>query len=301
MRFFITIMMFLFTTQVYAQTGFPDRHITLSMANSIAPSAHDWPYLIAEQKRLFEKQNIKVKLVLLTKNQEVASMVGRGESHFAFQMIIVDAMIVNKKGFGIDFERINNGAFLAMFGKSDNLKDIKTITISTKFEPSYFFAREILKSKGENPDKFQYINAVNGNQRLQYVLLGRVDAGIMPIPRNFIAYEKGFKHIAYVHDILPEYPFQALAINSEFKKNNPEIAKKLIHIWDVSIVWLKNNKQEASEILSKWMQISIEDAEKTYDLIIKYNYFSTTSKNIQTRLDSLNSYVQELINTEIPQ
>lgn len=297
MRFLIALVLMIISTQANAQTGFVEP-TTLSMANSAAPSAHDWPYLIAEHRGLFEKENIKVTLIPLSKNQEVASMVGRGESQFAFQTIIVDAMIVSSKGFGIDIERINNGAFLAFFGKTDNLKDIKSIAISTKLEPSYLFVREILKSKGVNPENFQYINSVNGNQRLQYVLLGRVDAGIMPIPRNFIAYEKGFKHIAYVNDILPNFPFQGLAINTKFKETNPTIARKLVYIWDESIFWLRNNKKESALLLAKLMQISLEDAEKTYDLIISYNYFSTTSKNVQTRVDSLTPYVQELIKNE---
>jgi ABC-type nitrate/sulfonate/bicarbonate transport system substrate-binding protein len=269
------------------------------MANSAAPSAHDWPYLIAEDQQLFAKNQLIVKLTPLAKNQEVASMVGRGESQFAFQMIVVDAMIVDRKGFPIDLVRINNGAFLALFGKTDNLADIKTVAISTKSEPSYLFAQQIINSKGFDPNKFDYINAVNGNQRLQFVLLGRADAGIMPIPRNLIAMSKGFKHIGYVNDVLPNFPFQGLAINSKFRQANPEIANKLISIWDQSINWLHNpaNKVAASALLAKFMQISQEDGETTYDLINKMNYFST-NPDVEKRIRSLDSYADELIRNE---
>ena len=291
MKYIVALFILLLSPMAHAQT-------VLNMANSAAPSAHDWPYLIAEHRGSFSKADIKVNVMPLAKNQEVASMVGRGEAQFAYQMIIVDAMIVHQKGFHIDIERINNGAFLALFGKTDNLKEIKTVAISTKSEPSFLFAQAILRNKGEDPNRFSYINAVNGNQRLQYVLLGRVDAGIMPIPRNFIAYEKGFAHIGYVHDVLPDFPFQGLAINTKFKQSNPELAKKLVNIWDDSIYWLKANKTEASEILAKFMQISQTDAEKTYDLNIQQNYFSTTFNRVQSRMNSLNSYVEELMKNE---
>ena len=291
MKYIVALFILLLSPMTHAQT-------VLNMANSAAPSAHDWPYLIAEHRGSFSKADIKVNVMPLAKNQEVASMVGRGEAQFAYQMIIVDAMIVHQKGFHIDIERINNGAFLALFGKTDNLKEIKTVAISTKLEPSFLFAQAILRNKGEDPNRFSYINAVNGNQRLQYVLLGRADAGIMPIPRNFIAYEKGFAHIGYVHDVLPDFPFQGLAINTKFKQGNPELAKKLVNIWDDSIYWLKANKTEASEILAKFMQISQTDAEKTYDLIIQQNYFSTTFNRVQSRMNSLNSYVEELMKNE---
>ena len=291
MKYIVALFILMLSPMAHAQT-------VLNMANSAAPSAHDWPYLIAEHRGSFSKADIKVNVMPLAKNQEVASMVGRGEAQFAYQMIIVDAMIVHQKGFHIDIERINNGAFLALFGKTDNLKEIKTVAISTKLEPSFLFAQAILRNKGEDPNRFSYISAVNGNQRLQYVLLGRADAGIMPIPRNFIAYEKGFAHIGYVHDVLPDFPFQGLAINTKFKQSNPELAKKLVNIWDDSIYWLKANKTEASEILAKFMQISQTDAEKTYDLITQQNYFSTTFNRVQSRMNSLNSYVEELMKNE---
>ena len=293
MKYIIGLLAMFLTTAASGQTK-------LIMANSAAPSVHDWPYLIAEDQQLFNKNQLDVVFTPLAKNQEVASMVGRGESQFAYQMIVVDAMIVDSKNLGIDIVRINNGAMLVMFGKSSNLADIKTVAISTKMEPSYLLAQAIIKSKGFDPSKFDYINAVNGSQRLQYVLLGRADAGIMPLPRDMIAYQKGFHHIGYANDVMPTFPFQGVALNRKFAQDNPAVANKIVAVWDSAITWFKqpSNRERAAALLAKFMQISQDDALATYDIVIKNNYFSTESTNVRSRIDSLREYADYLIRNE---
>ncbi len=84
-------------------------------------------------------------------------------------------------------------------------------------------------------------------------------------------------------------PFTGMAVHRRWAAANLPVAKRVLTATDNSIAWLadKANRAEAIELLVKHARSRREDAEASYDYLLRIAYFEPGSKVSQAKLRNL--------------
>ena len=105
-------------------------------------------------------------------------------------------------------------------------------------------------------------------QRLQALLIGKLDAAIVPPPFNFEAESKGFVRLIAAADVF-ETSVSGLALHVDTLRDKPVQVKKMLRALLKAQNFIRSNKAESVRVIADWLKLEPKIAQASYDIYAK--------------------------------
>ena len=126
--------------------------------------------------------------------------------------------------------------------------------------------RYIIRKAGLDPEKDVSILQIGtGATMLAALESGQLDVGILEIPYNFVASQKGFVKLMSQKDLAPDYPTHVAYAKESFITQGPNTIKAYLRATGKAMEWIKANREEAAKLMNKVLKSKLEECRPTID------------------------------------
>ena len=94
---------------------------------------------------------------------------------------------------------------------------------------------------------------------------GVVDGGIVSVPFNFVAADKGFTIIAEVPDHLPDYQFVAVQVKADYGAQHRDVVVRYLKGYLRTIQWFYANRDEAVAMIQEMQRLEPKHARLAWE------------------------------------
>jgi ABC-type nitrate/sulfonate/bicarbonate transport system substrate-binding protein len=101
--------------------------------------------------------------------------------------------------------------------------------------------------------------------RYASLVAGTVDATILTLPYNLEAEKAGYRDLLWFGERM-ELPLSGLAVRDESLRNNPKQVLAAVRAIFHAMAFAYGNREETTQIISRWLKVSPEIAARSYDL-----------------------------------
>ncbi|HEY3303320.1 MAG TPA: ABC transporter substrate-binding protein [Candidatus Binatia bacterium] len=227
-------------------------------------SSPDFGYLpsyLARAKGFLEKEGLDMKIIVMRANVSVPALV-TGEIQFAVHGSAMTASIMGAPLKAIYFTY--NTSILQFtvrpeIQKPEDLKG-KVVAIASPGGSQDQATRLILKKLGLDPERdVKLLPIGDAKARVIGMDTGQIagSANNLDIAAELV--RKGYRIIANSSEVYP-VPFSGFAANDQFLKKNPEIVKKWLRAHVRSLLFIRQNPDEAAQVAAKELKLNPEVA-----------------------------------------
>jgi NitT/TauT family transport system substrate-binding protein len=265
-----------------------------AMKITLGGQAPLWPFYIASQKGFFAAQDLDVEINFAQSGAAVTQQLTGGAYDVVLSVGIVDPIHAVDKGASLALIRIiGDAAPYALIGKP-GLKTIadlkgKTISVGQVSDPTTYYFERMAAANGLKSADYEELRAGVAASRFAALKAGVADAALVLPPLNFQANAAGFVTLGFAADYIKDLPFTGMAVRRDWAQAHMPAAKRLLAATDQSIAWFNDeaHRSEAIELLVDSAHARKEDADASYDLLRRIDYFEPTSKISRRKLQNL--------------
>jgi ABC-type nitrate/sulfonate/bicarbonate transport system substrate-binding protein len=279
---------------------------TVSVGVVGAASALIWLQYIADDKKFYEKEGLKIDLISVSSSADAIRQITAGSLNIMIGGGLVDPIRAAGKGSSVAIARIEGQVppyALMAKGSFKSLNDLKgkTISVGGPQDITRIYVDRMLVSAGVKPSEVDYVYAGATAPRFAALQAGAVDAAIVAPPYNFRAEGTGLVNLANVPDKV-DLPFSGDQVDRNWAASRPDVLKRFLVAYGNAITWFYNdaNRAEAEALLVKYANASKEDAKQSYDFFRKIGYFEPTGKISRKKLSALYVALGELGEKNLP-
>ena len=230
----------------------------------VFPGGFNWPVWVAQEKGLFAKNGIDVKVTPTPSS--VFQLTGLIEGKFDIAMTAIDNLIAYREGQGeakvdgpdlIAFMGGDNG-FLRLVAvpeiKNFNELKNKTLSVDARTTGYAFVLFEMLEQRGLVLDRDYNVERAGGVlQRFQALMEKKHAATLLLSPFEIQAEAKGFNRLGNATDVLGAYQGLVGGARKSWADANREAVVGYIRAFSEAVDWLYDprNKEEAIAIFRK--------------------------------------------------
>ena len=243
------------------------------------------PFYIAADKGYFDKHGVKVKIESIESKADSKSALASGRVQGV--STTVDTHIMNAAS-GIDLAQVlvldtsSGGDGIIAKKEYPTIESLKgkKVALDTSGGADFFWFQYLLHQKGMSLKDFDVQNMAAGDAGAAFIA-GNVDAAITWQPWLSKARNTDFGHVLMDSKQTPGIIIDTFAMRKDFIKEHPEAVKGITAAWFDAIDFLKENPDEAAEILAKHLGEKPENVKKElqdvtfYDRKGNQEYFGT--------------------------
>ncbi len=247
------------------------------LVGHVTITSYYWPNWVAQEKGFFKEEGVEPELITIDTTSKTTQALSANSLNVAW--VSTDSPILaRQKGAPIV---IVGGVIerpmydLVALPKYKSVKDLKgtTLGVSNLKAGSTLLLHYALSQTGfKFPGDYDVIEAGGTPSRLAAVKSGGVSAALITEPDTFLAEDEGFTVLARIVDLLPQYEFITIAVNTDWAKTNREALVSYMKAVIRGMQWLHNekNRDEAARILGKYVRMQKEAyATRSYDSMFK--------------------------------
>jgi ABC-type nitrate/sulfonate/bicarbonate transport system substrate-binding protein len=279
---------------------------TVSVGVVGAASALIWLHYIAEEKKLYEKEGLKIDLISVSSSADAIRQVTAGSLNIMIGGGLVDPIRAAAKGSAVAIARIEGQVPpYALMAKASikSLGDLKgkTISVGGPQDITRIYVDRMLVSAGVKPNEVDYVYAGATAPRFAALQAGAVDAAIVAPPYNFRGANAGLVNLANVPDTV-DLPFSGDQVDKNWAASRPDVLKRFLAAYGSAIKWFYDdaNREEAEALLVKRANATKEDAQQSYAFFRRIAYFEPTGKISKKKLSALYGALEELGEKDLP-
>jgi ABC-type nitrate/sulfonate/bicarbonate transport system substrate-binding protein len=248
----------------------------------VFPGGFNWPIWVAQEKGLFAKNGIDVKITPTPSS--VYQLTNLIDGKFDIAMTAVDNLIAYREGQGeepvlgpdlIAFMGCDNGFLrLEAVPEIKNINDLKgkTVSVDARTTGYAFVLFEMLERGGLRLDQDYRVERAGGVlQRFQALLEKKHAATLLLSPFELQAEARGFKRLGNAIDVLGAYQGLVGGARKGWADANRDSVVGYVRAFSEAVDWLYDarNKEEAIAILRKNMSTMPEQvANATYGVLL---------------------------------
>lgn len=264
-------------------------------------SATYWPTYMAISKGHFEAAGIKPDFVDTQSSSALVQQLAAGSIAVVLSAGLVDPLRAIDKGapiaiVGIDMQSPPYGLLAKPSIKSLAELKGKTISIGGAKDITRIFLERMLTPNGVKPGSYDLLFAGATGARFAALKSGAVDAAILLPPFNFYAESEGFKTLGLAVDYAKDLPFSGSMVNRGWASKNEALLKRLLEANEKGAKELldTSHRDEAIAVMQKYSKLDRNDIAKSYDFLIRHNFFNDTGKISETKLTALADALKQL-------
>jgi NitT/TauT family transport system substrate-binding protein len=274
--------------------GLPARAADKIIGGTLGGQAPLWPFYIAQQKGFFAAETLDVEINFAQSGAAVTQQLTGGAFDVVLSVGISDPIHAVDKGASIALIRIiGNNPPYALIGKP-GLKTIadlkgKTVSVGQVNDPTTLYFERMAAANGLKPGDYEELRAGVAASRFAALKAGVADAAFVLPPLNFQANAEGYVTLGFAADYIKDLPFTGMIVRTAWAQANASSVKRLLMATDKSVAWFadETHRGEAIDLLVSAAHARKEDADASYDLLRRIEYFEPTSNVSRKKLQNL--------------
>ncbi len=268
---FAAILLIL-TDPVHAQ---PNPKLTPVNYGNIVITATNWPFLIAEQEGMFQREGIDLKRVIGGNTTATTQALIAGSTDFA-QMNLVNLLGANSAG--ADLVIVGGDATVPIYTLIVNpsiksYADLKgkRLAITGPTDPLNYVLARMLAANGLKATDYELISLGGAPQRLAAVQKGGVAGSLVNQPSDFIALASGFSSLGLSTDYVDNFQYTITGVRREWAQKNRALVVRFLraYVKACEFFYEPKNKDAVVRALAEKTKSEREEAEKTYTLYMQ--------------------------------
>jgi NitT/TauT family transport system substrate-binding protein len=233
------------------------------------------PLYVGQDRKFFKKYGLDSELILVRSGSVAVQSLLAGEIQYAASGTSsgIEAKLAGADMISI-MDYMNTLPYTLVTSdriKSANQLKGKRFAVSRLGAISDIALRLALKSLGVDPTKEAVILGI-GDAAARFAALkaGSVDATVISPPDTLTARKLGFNLLTSFQDAGIKFAYGSIFITSEYGRKNRSNVLNFIRGFSEAIAYLRTNKEETLNVLSKWTRNSDREAlEDTYDFFLR--------------------------------
>jgi NitT/TauT family transport system substrate-binding protein len=225
------------------------------------------PLAVAKDQGFFQKEGLNVDVVMMPASLNIKVLLS-GEIQYA--TTVGSAVVAAVRGINTRVVMcFVDRPLLDLVAQPDirSIADLKgkLLGISSRGGLHDVSMRAILTQSGVDPAQTTLLTV--GTQGSMYTALksGRISAGLLNPPQNFLAYRDGLKNLAFAGNYV-RLPSTGVVTLKETLERSPDQVRRVIRALARARAFARDNKAETVGILTRFLRMDDEDlAAKIYD------------------------------------
>jgi len=222
---------------------------------------------VAAQRGFFKEEGLDVEIVRMNANVAMSSLISEDVD---YTMIFASVIRAAMRGIPLKVIAVLIDsppyAFIAR-PEITTMKALKgkTVGIGVYGSSNHIIARMMLERSGIDPDRETKLVAF-GSDGARFAALkeGLVEAAIIAPPADAQARKLGLTVLARANDLF-RFPHIGLGTTNKKLKENPQEVSRVIRAFIKANRFVRDNRQEAINVLVTWGRTQREDAIASYD------------------------------------
>ena len=242
---------------------------------NIVLTASNWPFLIAEQEGLFQKEGIDFKRVVGGNTTATTQALVGGSTDFA-QMNLVNLLAANSAG--ADLIVIGGDSTVPIYTlivhpSIKSYADLKgkRLAVTGPTDPLNYILARMLAANGLKPTDYEMIGLGGAPQRLAAVQKGGVAGALINQPSDFIALASGFGSLGLSTEYVDNFQYTITGARRDWAQKNHALVVRFLraYVKACEFFYEPKNREAAVRALAERTKADKEEAEKTYALYIQ--------------------------------
>jgi ABC-type nitrate/sulfonate/bicarbonate transport system substrate-binding protein len=225
------------------------------------------PLVVAKEQGFFQKEGLNVEMVLMPASLNIKVLLS-GDIQYA--TTITAGVVANVRGVNTRVVMcFVDRPLLDLVGNPEigSIADLKgkLVGISSRGGLHDVTMRRIFAQSGMDPSQTTFITVGEQGAMLTGIKSGRIAAGLLNPPHNFVAYRQGLKNLGFAGDFF-RVPSTGIVAMQETLERNPDQVRRLTRALARARIFAKENKHATVAILKRFVKIQDEDlVSKIYD------------------------------------
>lgn len=225
------------------------------------------PLAVAKERGYFQQEGLSVDLVLMPAALNIKVLLG-GELDYA--TTVGSAVVAAVRGIDTRVVMCFVDRPILDLVANPELKSIadlkgRLVGISSRGGLHDVAVRRMLQQSGVDPAQVTLLTV--GGQGAMYgaIKAGRISAGLLNPPHNFMAYRDGFKNLGFAGAFI-RIPSTGLVTMRERLERSPDQVRRMLRALSRARAFAWENKAQAVSILKRFLKLDDEDlVAKIYD------------------------------------
>ena len=225
------------------------------------------PLAVAKDQGFFRKEGFNVDIVMMPASLNIKVLL-TGEIQYA--TTVGSAVVAAVRGINTRVVMcFVDRPLIDLVGKPEirSLSDLrgKLLGISSRGGLHDISMRAILTQSGIDPSQATLLTVGTQGSMFAALKSGRISAGLLNPPQNFLAYREGMKNLAFAGNYV-RLPSTGLVTMKETLERSPDQVRRLIRALTRARAFARENKAATVIILKRFLRIDDDDlAAKIYD------------------------------------
>ena len=242
---------------------------------TITISALHWPYLIAEQEGMLQREGIEIKRVLGGTTTATSQALVAGSTDFA-QMNLVQLLSANSAG--ADLVAVAGDTLVPIYAlvvhpSIRSYADLKgkRLAVAGPTDPLNYIMARMLAANGLTPADYEMLGLGGTPTRLAAVEKGGVAGALVNQPSDFKAIASGLRLLGYSSDYVDNFQYTVTGMRRDWAQANRPLTVRFLRAFAraCEFFYEPKNKDAVMRALIEKAKADHDDAEKTYNLFIK--------------------------------
>jgi NitT/TauT family transport system substrate-binding protein len=225
------------------------------------------PLAVAKDQGFFHREGLNVETVLMPAALNIRVLLS-GEIQYA--TTVGSAVVAAVRGINTRVVMCFVDRPLIDLVASPDVRSIaelkgKVLGISSRGGLHDVSMRSILLQSGIDPSQVTLLTVGTQGSMFGALKAGRISAGLLNPPHNFIAYREGLKHLAFAGNHV-RLPSTGLVTMKETLDRSPEQVRRMMRALTAARAFARENKAATVAILKRFLRLEDEDLiSKIYD------------------------------------
>ena len=257
--------------------GYADAQQKLTAVNygTITISALHWPYLIAEQEGMLQREGLEIKRVLGGTTTATSQALVAGSTEFA-QMNLVQLLSANSAG--ADLVAVAGDTLVPIYAlvvhpSIKSYADLKgkRLAVASPTDPLNWVMSRMLAANGLTPGDYEMLGLGGTPNRLAAVEKGGVAGALVNQPSDFKAIASGLRLLGYSSDYVDNFQYTVTGVRRDWAQANRPLTVRFLRAFAraCEFFYEPKNKEAVIRALVEKAKAERDDAEKTYNLFVK--------------------------------
>lgn len=261
--------------QAVAQPAQPVQPAKVTLA-LIGITASNWPGIIAQEKGYFRAEGLDVDWITVGQSSKAAQQVMAGVAQFGSSSMVDTFRAIDGGG---DLVVITNslaqGIHSLVAAKTvQSFGDLKgkRVIVGGQKDITGLWWNAAARHHGMDPARdVELLFSGSTSNRTTALISGAVQGAVLSPPASFQAIDQGFKDLGPVAGYMGEFPMMIYHVNKSWAAMNKDKVTSFVRAHNQGAQFIADpaNKDEASRILAKASGSTVEDALRTYDIVMQ--------------------------------
>jgi ABC-type nitrate/sulfonate/bicarbonate transport system substrate-binding protein len=240
----------------------------------IVPIVNYWHQYIAQEKGLFEAQNLEVEFSYADNSSKVVQALASGSVSLGGPSpdAVINA-VEHGSNLAIIAGEVNKMAYSLVASRDvHSYADLrgKTLAVIGLQEGSTVVLKKMLSDHGLRPDDYGLVTVGGTANRAAAVSNGTTAAAMIGQPQDFRLTAEGFTNLGNSYDVFPYYPLDVITTRRDWAQQNADVVARYLRAIVQADRWIYDpaNREDAAIVAVNVLKMSHDEALRSYDLLV---------------------------------